>query len=104
MSEETKRRISAANKGSVRTKEQRARIRVSRSYGPLSQEHRSKISAGLRKTRVFKLSVEHRSDLLRRLPTETDVVLSAAFGISRKTVWRYRKLIHNEVGILGEKP
>jgi group I intron endonuclease len=90
LSEERKRKISRANTGKRRTAEQKARIRASRTYGPLSPEHRLRISQGLRRSARFKLSSDERATLVARLPHETDAELAKAFEVSRKMVWRLR--------------
>jgi group I intron endonuclease len=90
-SAETKRKISLANSGRVRTPEQRERIRNSRPYPPLSADHRARISAGLRDTRVFKLPDDARHEIRRKLPYATDSALAVQFGVSRKMIWRMRK-------------
>jgi group I intron endonuclease len=86
----TKQRISVANTGKRRTPEQRERIRTSRSYGPLSAEHRASIREGLRNVAVFKLCPLERRLVMARLDKDTDAQLALAFGVSRKMIWRIR--------------
>lgn len=89
--EETKQKISAANKGRCRTEEQRLRIKQSREYGPLTDEHRKAISAGLKKTAKYKLSEAQRAAVVAKLETHSDAQLAAQYEVSRKMIWRIRR-------------
>jgi group I intron endonuclease len=80
--EETKKKISEANKGRRRTEEQRLRIKESRIYSPITDMHRAVIS---------KLTETQRSEI-RMIPdfvTSTDI--GRVYGVSRETATQTRR-------------
>lgn len=89
MSEERKQAISRMNLGRKRTPEQIERIRNSREYPPLSEQHKLNIRAGLNRTKVFLLTLEECGWVYATWKAGTrQKDLPKLLGVSRDTIRR----------------